>query len=611
MSNPFARPSEYFSSMTRHGITIWAHDILNELQRLRALDPSNKEALSNLLEVHKNLQEFYTWVSLRPKNASDQVSRPLQSVIRAEGIFAISHRLWDNLERELQPEEDNAFIEQMIQHLGWVWNIKTNLDNEIRHSQGLPLTSTMDTLAEVAKYAEYRNTDRGITIQNPTAIPLSSGGHSLRAVAPATKENPRNIGGQFSESRKEQTQTNANIILPQAPSLSISSVRNPKSDHLKSLRDSKSIQEQSQPSMRPAFFSLTQSPQISASVQHQLSVFCDETSRKLINLVDDDNNNAVENSSTFRVPVSSLVSTPQIRDNRLTNGSRGFAGGFKHPISREAGFKPTFDNGNGHISRNTSQPQHRGYDNSDGAMETIKPTDTPSNSDTKKKTIIGSSNKNAIMISDSPSPELIIMSNYNPRSEKYSETPVPPSMSSISSEDFEFSPSADISRTHSSDTDRLRQSTPSPPPPPSNSWTPINGLKNQQKAISREPSQVRGRSLTRRSLTRRSGEREDNNMEEIKTKRPTPTSGNQDNITDNPNQETKLSMNPITPFSDNVPPILTLTKQERPSIPDKATTLLPVHGSADNKPSPPKAKSAKDIYRPFSMRKGAKKNGST
>lgn len=136
MNNPFARPKEYLPSMTRHDITTWAHDIVDELRFLGALDAGNELFGTAIFNAYRNLEEFYIWVIRRPREATTQVPRPLQSIMTPRGIFARTQKLWDDLEVELQSEKPDFLIEQMIDHLRWLWNIKANLTNKIRREDG-------------------------------------------------------------------------------------------------------------------------------------------------------------------------------------------------------------------------------------------------------------------------------------------------------------------------------------------------------------------------------------------------------------------------------------------------------------------------------------------
>ncbi|KAI9648331.1 hypothetical protein NHQ30_002964 [Ciborinia camelliae] len=583
MSNPFARPTEYLPSMTRHGITSWAHDIINELRRLGALDQGNEAASNDLFGVYRNLAQFYTWVSGRPRAFPGHIHRPLESIIRPNQIFAFAHKLWDDLEWELRLEREGAYIEQMIEHLGWFWNIKSNLYNKIRRGQGLSITSNMDTLAEAAKYAEPRNTGPRNIIQPPTAIPLS-----LRPVSPASRDNPRrafwNPG-----SRKGREQASHNTIQSgQANSARISSMQSPKTGHLQVPQLSRSIREQPQASMQRALSAYSaQAPKSSPGTLHQLPVSRDETSRNIIGRVHNGNDNGMEYSSISRLPIGSILPTPQTRVNRYSNGTRGFSDGSKLPMISIPDIKPALDNDNDHASRNNSRSYHRDYKDSDGGMESIKSENSSSNSN---------SNKNVVMITDSPPLQSTDTPIYNRKSQDRSNNLSSPS---LSFENLEFPrrlPSANIPQMHTDHIDLLRQATSS-----SNSWTPINDRKNYREMKSTEPGE------TEKSLDRRSGEQDNNDMEETNVKRPNSSSGNQDTVTVNPNKKAKMSRSPKASPSQYVSPYSKSSNQEHPTPPNKSATMSPVQISVRDNPTPAKFKSARDIYRPFSIRKSMKK----
>lgn len=122
--------------MNRHSITAWAHDIIDELQRIGILNPGNEKAADDLLRVYQNMLQFYTWVSTRPRVQVNHSPRPIQPPWIPNDIFTSAHKVWNDLEWELRLEKDGAFIDQMIDHLGWFWNIKNNLVNQARRTQG-------------------------------------------------------------------------------------------------------------------------------------------------------------------------------------------------------------------------------------------------------------------------------------------------------------------------------------------------------------------------------------------------------------------------------------------------------------------------------------------
>lgn len=136
MLNPFARSRNDLPSMNRHSIIAWAHDIIDELERIGTLNPGNENAADDLFRVYQNILQFYSWVSTRPRIHATYAQRPIQSPWISNDIFASAHKVWNDLEWELRLEKDGAFIDQMLDHLGWFWNIKNNLVNQTRYARG-------------------------------------------------------------------------------------------------------------------------------------------------------------------------------------------------------------------------------------------------------------------------------------------------------------------------------------------------------------------------------------------------------------------------------------------------------------------------------------------
>ncbi|KAF7876757.1 hypothetical protein EAF04_001840 [Stromatinia cepivora] len=675
MSNPFARPKEYLPSMNRQGITVWAHDVINELVRLGALDPGNEDASNDLFGVYKNLEQFYKWVCSRPRIGPHHAPRPLQSITRPFGIFALAHELWDDLEWELRPEKEGAFIEQMIDHLGWFWNIKANLSNKIRRNQGLSVISKMDTLAEVASYAlRSSNISRGNIIKCPMARPVSSVNHLMSPAAPASRNNPRNVGAWSPESRTRQEKPSENTMRSdQASSFAIPTQKTD-TGHLQLPQYSQFVQGQPQASMRrsPSSYN-TQPPKPRSIIQCQPPNFPNETPRNLVDLVDDDDYSSVKYTSISRVPMGSILPTPQIRGDKHSKRAQGFAGGSMHPVMNMSGVKPAVDSGSDHALRNASRTSSRDLKYCHGGRESNQPRNSPYDSGFEES--VEGSNTNMIIIVDSPSPELENMAMKIPDSQGHKNHPTSAVVSSEDSGALERPSSRNILPTQTKTKSLSGLSSFQ-----ANLWAPVNSLNNNREVKASESAKVKGQPSDRRAdeqesrntggtkwkrpnstsinkgiitdnnmemegtkaknSTSTNGTRRDikgnninntgeatmkkpvsipsthnniteNSMGEIKGRRPT-SDGNQEDSSDNPNKKVKTSTNSTAQSSEYFSPYMSLLNQEQPSTPAKSTTLATVDGpvSENSPPTSPTVRNARGLYRPFSMRNPVKKDGS-
>ncbi|KAJ8064041.1 hypothetical protein OCU04_007882 [Sclerotinia nivalis] len=660
MTNPFARPREYLPSMNRQGITVWAHDVINELVRLGALDSGNEEASNDLFGVYKNLEQFYKWVCSRPRIAPHHAPRPLQSITRPFGIFALAHKLWDNLEWELRPEKEGAFIEQMIDHLGWFWNIKANLSNKIRRKQGLALISKMDTLAEAASYAlRFSNISRGNIIKPPMARPDSSVDHLMSKVAPASRKNPINVGAWSPESRIRQKNPSNNTMRSDQASSFATPTQKTDTGHLKLPQYSQYVQRQPQASMRcsPSSYN-TQQLNPRSTIQRQSHNFPNGTPRNLVDLVDDDDDySSAKQTGIPRVPTGSMLPAPPIRGDKHPNRAQGFAGGSMRPIMNMSGVKPAVDNDSHHANPSAFRTSSRDLKDSHGGRESTQPKNSPYDSGFEES--VESSNTNMIIIVDSPSPELKNMTMKNPGPQGHKNHPT---SAVVSSED-----SKALERPSSRNILPVQTKTKTPPGQSSfqaNLWAPVNSLNNHREVRASESAKVRGQPSDRRSDEQESrntrgtklkkpnstsinkGIITDNNMEgteaknststngtrhdmegnnidnsgeatmkgaisitsthnnitgssmgETKAKRPTSANGNQENSSGSPNKKVKTSANSTAPSSEYVSPYISLPNQEQPSTSAKSTTLAAVDEPVSEKPVSENSSSISPIVR--------------
>ncbi|RAL60947.1 hypothetical protein DID88_010045 [Monilinia fructigena] len=573
--NPFARPIIHLPSMTRRGITAWAHDIIDELQVLGILNTSNKRDLDDLVRLYRNLQQFFDWVFHRPRIIPGQVHRSFHPVMESSRLLVSLHKIWDDLKWDLREEKDGAFIDQMIDHLGWLWNIKSNLKNRTRHDHGLLLVSSMDTLAEAAST-------------------YFIGCRYLHPMAPASKMNPRNVEVWVPGTTQGGEQASNNMMSPtRASSYPVSFMRGPKTGHIKLPNHPQISQDQARNAMRCLLSSYNNTPlsKSSLGVQHSLSSPREEAPRNLVDLVDDDNDDILEDASIPHAPIDSTVSIPPTRDSRNLNRTQGSAGGLNYAMTSMTGAKPTHISGNGH-SGNSS--------NFDRGMEKIQSGYIPFHSHPKKMAF-ESTDQYETLVVESPSPEPV-----NLRKPKYLSANQRYISSSTSPRGYELPksyPSAEVPRAQARTTSSTMQSDYL-----TSSWTPIYGQKNNVHAGFAELRKSKGRSMDQGF-----GEQEGNAMEGSKVAGSTSTGGTQDDIRSSQNTRMEKSWNAtaaVTATSPNyISPYPGLLNQEQTSSPYPPTNLAPNDNPTVVNSGLTKTKNTIDIYRPFSMRKTEKKDG--
>ncbi|KAB8305131.1 hypothetical protein EYC80_004426 [Monilinia laxa] len=584
--NPFARPIIHLPSMTRRGITAWAHDVINELQALGILDPSNKNDLNDLVGLYRNLQQFFDWVFRRPRIIPGQVHHPLHPLMESAGLLVTLHRIWDDLEWDLREEKDGAFIDQMIDHLGWLWNIKSNLKNRTRHDHGLRLVSSMDTLAEAAKYAHGNNIDLENSIRYPPVASLLSIGRSIHPVAPASKMNSRNVEVWVPGTRQGGEQVSNNMMPPTRASLNpVSFMRSPKTGHIQLPSHPQISQDQARNAMRRLLSSYNNTPlsKSSLGVQHSLSSLRKEAPRNLVDLADDDNDD-LEEASIPPAPIDSTVPIPPpTRGNRNLNRTQGSASGSNLAMTSMTGAKPIHNSSNRHAGNSSNFAM---------GMEKIQSEFIPFHS-RPKKMAFESTDQYETLVVESPSPEPV-----NVRKSKYLSTNKRYISSSKSPESYELPksyPSAEVLRAQAKTTSSTMQSDYL-----SSSWTPIYGQKGNIHAGFAELRKSKGKPMGQGFE-----EQEGNTMEAGKVTRSTATDGTQDDIPGSQNTRMETSRNAtlaVTATSFNyISPYPGLLNQDQTSNPDPPTTLAPNDNSTVVNLGPTKAKSTKYIYLPFSM----------
>ncbi|TGO36120.1 hypothetical protein BHYA_0135g00260 [Botrytis hyacinthi] len=636
MLNPFARSKNDLPSMNRHSITAWAHDIIDELQRIGTLNPGNEKAADDLLRVYQNILQFYSWVSTRPRVQVNHSPRPIQPPWTPNDIFTSAHKVWTDLEWELRLEKDGAFIDQMIDHLGWFWNIKNNLVNQARHTRGLSVLPNMETIAEAANYARISSLDRVNTMRIPEARTIPLGSHFPRPMAPASRDNPRNLEALLAGHSTRRGNSGDDIMHSSRTYLSgIPSILQPKTGHLQLPKYSQSVQEQ-----RHSAFPVTllvkgkQPPSLHPGVQYQPPNARDKPSRNIFNMAGDKYNDGIEYSQTSRVPVGFILPAPQVRDDRYPNRAQGFDGGLKRPVTSIPALEPVFGGRDNHgQDLPTSHEEHLTLSHSG----TTRTKTENRFSDTSNS--VSAQDKDVIVILDTPSPESTKTRIESLRSRDYACHPSSPVLSPGAEHEVDRPSSARIPPVHSKDTTRHFSF-------PVNPGTPTNSPINQREVKSAEAKKIRIEPLDRRSAKQghsstggkkqkiatniggkkvsatendlntpkrnisvptkdNQGDMKMNNIvkdmetrsisvnveqddmtnrsHEVNTKRTEPSNGDYITVSDSHNKRPKIDNNPTTSPSVYASPYTSFLRQYRPSNLNSSTKFGVIRQSAKNK----------------------------
>ncbi|CAD6443193.1 6403a560-b84f-4b60-8971-d0016be78bd9 [Sclerotinia trifoliorum] len=587
MPNPFARPMEYLPSMNRQGITVCAHDVINELSRLGVLDPGNEALSKDLFGVYKNLEEFYKWVCSRPRIAPQDAPRPLQLITRHSEIFTLAHKLWDNLEFELALEKDGAFVEEMMDHLGWFWNIKSNLRNKIHRIQGLPLISKMDTLAEAASYAlRFNNISRGNVIEPPSVRPVASVNHLKSQVAPGSKKNPKDSGAMSPESRvRKENPSNNTMRSNRAPSLANTQKTN--TGHLKVPQYSPSVQGQPQVSMRrsPSSYS-TQQLNPRSTIKHQSPNLPDGTPRNFVDLmdVDVDYYSSAEQTSIHPVPTGFILPTTQNKGDKYPNRVEGFADGSMRPILSMSGVEPAVGNGSDHANHGAPRNSSRDLADSHGERKSSEPRDSPCDSGFGDTAESSNANMNTIIESSSPESENTTMEDSGTQDHKNR-----PTSAVLSSENSKGKPldrrsdeqeskntgGTELERPNSTSIDEGIITDKNIKGDKANNSTSANGSRrNIQGRLINSTDEATMKGAI--SVTSTHNNITENNMADIKAKRYASVDGSKEDISENPNKKVKTSAIYTAPSSEYSSPYMSLSNQNQPSTTAKSTTSAAV-----------------------------------
>ncbi|KAF7917396.1 uncharacterized protein EAE98_010159 [Botrytis deweyae] len=519
MLNPFARSKNDLPSMNRRRITAWAHDIIDELQRMGILNPGNEKAADDLFRVYQNILQFYSWVSTRPRVHATHSPRPIQPPWTPNDIFASAHKVWTDLEWELRLEKDGAFIDQMIDHLGWFWNIKNNLVNQARYTRGLSVLPNMETMAEAANYARISSIDSAnITqVSEERSIPLGS--YFPRPMAPASSDNARNVEAFPAGYSTRRGNSGDNIMHPsRTHSSGTPSILQPKTGHLQLPRYSQSIQEQPHSAM-PVTLSVKgkQSPSLHPGVQYQPPTARDKPSRNISNMAGGKYNDGIEYSQASQVPVGFILPAPQSRDDRYPNRAQGFGGGSKGPMTNIPALKPVFSGRNSHGQ--DLPTSHDGQSAQFHSGETRTKTGSRS-SDTRIS--LSAPNNDVIVISDTPSPESTstpVKSLKSRDSDRHRSSLV---LSPEENYEVEHSSSEIIPSVHIRDTTRHFSF-------PVNPRKSINSPSNQRKVRATKANKTRSGSFDRRSAEQglgSAGEKTRNRVTDTGSKKPNATENN-------------------------------------------------------------------------------------
>ncbi|TGO20607.1 hypothetical protein BPAE_0281g00070 [Botrytis paeoniae] len=636
MLNPFARSKNDIPSMNRHSITAWAHDIIDELQRIGILNSGNEKAADDLFRVYQNIVQFYSWVSTRPRVHANHAQRPIQPPWTPNDIFTSAHKVWTDLEWELRLEKDGAFIDQIIDHLGWFWNIKNNLVNQARHTRGLSVLPSMETIAEVANYARISNIDRADVMQVPAARTIPSGSYFPRPMAPASRDNPRNVEAFPAGYSTRRGNSSDNTMHPsRTHSSGIPSILQPKTGHLQLPKYSQSVQEQPHFSM-PVTLSVKdkQSPSLHPGVQYQPPTARDKPSRNIANMAGNRYNNGIEYSQTSQVPVGFILPAPQIRDDRYPNRAQGFGGRSKRSMTSIPALEPVFSGRDNHGQDLPTSHDGKLAQSHSGTTRT-----KTGNRFSDTRNSVSAQDTDVIVILDTPSPESTSTPIESLRLRDHSRYPSSPVMSPEDEYEVENSSSARIPSVHSLDTTRHSNF-------PVNPGAPINSPNNQREVKSAEANKTRSESFDRQSakqsfdITRvkkqkkvthtsvkkpstrendlntprgnipaftngnqcntkvndiekhketRSGsvnvKQDDkaNHFQKANAKRPEPISEAHNTIPDSHNKRLKINNNPTTSLSDYTSPYTNFLKQYRTSNLNSPTSLGIIQKSAEDK----------------------------
>ncbi|KAF5874696.1 uncharacterized protein Bfra_004711ia [Botrytis fragariae] len=591
--------------MNRHSITAWALDIIDELQRIGILNPGNEKAADDLFRVYQNMVQFYSWVSTRPRVHPTHAQRPIRPPWTPNDIFASAHQVWTDLEWELRLEKDSAFVDQMIDHLGWFWNIKSNLVNQARHTRGLSVLPSMETIAEAANYARISSVDRANIMQIPEARTIPSGSHFPRPMAPASRDNPRNVETFSAGYSTKRGNSSDNIVHPSRTySSGIPSILQPKTGHLQLPKYSQSVQEQPHSTM-PVTLSVKgkQSPSLHPGVQYQPPTARDKPSRNIFNVAGDSYNDGIEYSQISQVPVGFILPAPQIREDRYPNRAQGFGGGSKRPMTITPALEPVFS---GRENHGQDLPTSHDGQIAQSHSDTTRTKTGNRFSDTRNS--VSAQDKDVIVILDTPSPKSTTTPIESLRLRDHGRHPSSPVMSLEDEYEVEHSSSARIPSVHSLDTTMHSKF-------PVNPGTPINSPDNQRERLDstggkkqKRFTDTSGKKLSAREndlntprgstsvftngsqcntkinniekdketrpsfFNVKQGDKT-NHFQKVNAKRPEPISEADNTIPDSHNKRPKIKNNPTTSPSDYASPYTNFLKQYRTSNLDSSTSL--------------------------------------
>ncbi|KAM0147751.1 hypothetical protein ACHAQE_010139 [Botrytis cinerea] len=513
MFNPFARSKNDLPSMNRHGITAWAHDIIDELQRIGTLNSGDEKAADDIFRVYQKILQFYSWVCTRPRIHVTHAQRPIQQPWAQNDIFASAHKVWSDLEWELRLEKDGAFVDQMIEHLGCFWNVKNNLVNQARHTRGLPVLSSMQTMAEAANYARISSIDRANIIQTPVSRTIASGFHFHRPVAPASRDNPRNVTEAFpaGQNTRRGSSSDDNLRPSQTYSSEIPSIRQPKTGHLQLPKYSQSVQEPPNSAM-PVALSVKgkHSPHLHPGACYQPPTARDKSSRNVVNMSGDKYNDGVEYSQISQVPVGLILPAPPTRNDRYPNRAQGFGDGSKRLTTSIPSVKPAFS---GREKHGRDLPSSHDGQLAQSHSDITRTTAGNYSSDIRHP--VNTLSNDVIVILDTPSPESTTTPIERLRPRDYRSHPSSLAISSEDKHEVERPFSVERPPVHSRDITR-------------HSIYPINpaGPCNQRLVESAEVDKMRSESSDRRSTKQGSdgtGEKKQKRVTEVSDKKANAT----------------------------------------------------------------------------------------
>lgn len=490
-------------------------------------------------------------------------------------------------------------------------------------------------MAEAANYARISSIDRVNTMQIPEARTIPLGSQFPRPMAPASRDNPRNLEALLAGHSTIRGNSGDNTMHSSRTSSSgTPSILQPKTGHLRLPKFSQSVQEQPH-SLLPVTLSVKgkKPSSLHPGVQYQPPTARDKASRTIFNMAGGKYNDGIEYSQNSQVPMGFILPAPQIRDDKYPNRAQGFGGGSQRPVPSVPALKPVFSGRDNHGQDSPTSHEGQLVLSHSGTTRT-----KTGNRFSATNNSVSAQDKDVIVILDTPSPKSTNIRIEGLTSRDYARHPSSPVLSpGAEYEDARLS-SAKVFPVHSKDTTRHFSS-------PVNPGTPIKSLINQREVKSAEPKKIRSETLDRRSakqghsITREKKQKratdtggtevsakvkglstpkrntsvptndnqgdvkinniaqdqetrsnsvnakqddKTNHLQKVNTKRTEPSNEAYITVSDGHNKRPKINNNPIT-SSVHASPYTSFLRQYRPSNPNSSTSSGVTQESAEDK----------------------------